>query len=196
MRPGTGSLTYVYRPPVIAAPRPPRPVNLGWYNPFPGRWVRWVPLPPPRPVAYFTPIVSPFTSFLSGVVFGTLISSDITTLEKENYNVAATSDDAIYLDDVSYLGFEWPQVTINYSDKKLSSAVFSYTSLTSTSSRYYAVLAELTDKYGAPHSTTNKSGIRSATWWDDANGYVTLESGSTAGYDSGTVYYTDLIIGK
>lgn len=178
------------------SPRPKyRPVHGRPHSHF-GHW-RPLPPPPPRPAVVYAPTyVAPTISNVLGLAFGSLIEYGINSLINSGYNVSGYQNDAIFLNDISMMGYRWPQATVYYGNGGMNGALFQYRGSSWHSSPYDKVFRKLCKSYGQPVETSTDGAYRSATWWGGNDGYITLTA--EGGYDNAGAPYcdTNLIYGR
>ncbi len=187
IRPGAGSKHH---------PRPKYRPSYGRPHTHFGHW-RPLPPPPPRPaVVYTSTYVAPTISSVLGLAFGTLIEYGINSLINGGYNVSGYQNDAIFLSNISLMGYRWPQATVYYSTNGMNGALFQYRCSSWSASPYDKVFRELCQSYGQPVEIHNNGANRSATWWGGNDGYITLTA--EGGYDNVGMPYcdTNLIYGR
>ncbi len=175
--------------------RPAPHRNWGRPSPPPPHYHR-VPRPmPPRPVAPppgYRPFVgAPAIRSILGITFGTLYGSALDFLSLNGYVIDGYADNTIYLSDVSLLNLTWPIATLYCNASgRLSSAQFSYYSVSAAMGRYNQTYNLLCGTYGPPISLTTNGATRSVMWYGGNNtGYITLEHSYAGGG-----YYTTLSV--
>jgi hypothetical protein len=151
------------------------------------------PTPPPPGYRYGR---APLFNTLFGLTLGTAINLSLNYLIDWGYNVAGYANDAIYLTNVSQLGYVWPDATIYYNNSGCmygSQLVYSTPQFDLT--RYNTIYNTLLTQYGNPVSSTNDNGSVSATWWGN-NEYVTLRYYPDYANNGTLRYFTTLSCGQ
>ncbi len=176
--------------------RPMRP-NGGYWGAPPVNVYRPVFALPPVPRRYTTVRVGiPTIGSILGLTFGSLIDAGINSLINGGYNVIGYANNAVYLSQVTQLGFLWPEATVFYNNGLMANTQFQYWTPTASMARFNSIYNQLSGMYGMPVEDSYINGMRTVSWWGGGNtGYVTLQYGygnSAAGYGN---YYTTLTYG-
>ena len=160
-------------------PRPNRPSHPAAHNrpPHFSRPPRPVPPRPAPPRGYRPYMPAPAISSVFGIAFGTLFGNVLNYLEVNNYMIDGYVDNAIYVADVTELGFNWPYATL-YCDAggRFTSAQYVYLSSYDNSSRYGSLYRRLCSTYGMPVSQVRRGIGHEVIWYGGSGrGYVSLE---------------------
>ena len=189
-RPNVTRPNYNYMRPNYMPPRPGGgfwgvpPVNI--YRP-----TFWIPPMPPRPV-YITPGI-PSIGTILGLTFGSFIDAGINSLFNAGYNILGYVNNAVYLANVSQLGYLWPEATVYYTDGLMSNTQFSYWTSMPDLSRFNRVYNSLLATYGSPVSNYTENGVTYVSWWGGNNtGFITLSYGPGVSSSGVSSYYTTL----
>lgn len=200
------------RPGTTSAPRPggwasrPRPHydyrHPGYRPPRPGGGYWGAPLPNPYRVVYRVPPVPRYVAVAPGVpslgtilglTFGSFIDAGINSLYNAGYNVTGYLSDAVYLSNVSQMGYMWPEAMVRYTDGLMSGTQFYNWNMSADRSRYNSLYRQLTAMYGAPVDSVNDGSVTTTTWWaGGGTGYVTLQYGYGPSASGVYSYYTSL----
>lgn len=174
----------------------------GYCPPRPGGGCWGAPRPNPYRVAYRVPPVPKYVSVVRtvpsigtvlGLAFGSFVDAGINYLFNAGYNVSGYRDDAIYLNDVRYLGYLWPEAMVHYDDGLMSGAMFCNWSSLPDRNIYYGLYNQLNASYGAPTELSYSGSGTTATWWGGGNrGYITLSFGYGPSVTGSSNYYTTL----
>lgn len=160
--------------------------------PPPAPWQR--PTPPPPG---YRPYHGPSISTILGVALGTTIYYALDNLSSRGYNVTGYGNDAIYLNNVTQLGMNWPDATLYYSNGRLTASEFVYGQGYYDTTRYYNAYGMLASSYGYPTSTSSYGqGGQRASWWSPSGQFITLTYAPATDYYGNTRYYTTLSFGN
>lgn len=151
------------------------------------------PKPIKRPSNYTANSNVATLSNVLGLAFYSSISTSLNYFYNNNYYIDGYNDNAVYLRNVSELGYEWDDVQVNYTSSSMTSVQFIASTSTANESRFNAVYNKLCNKYGDPVSLNYSSSEASAAWYGRGyNNYVTLDYYKDYSNDGQFRYYTVL----
>lgn len=137
-----------------------------------------------------------FTTML-GVMIGSAIDASLYHLERNGYEIAGCSNDAIYLNNVYQMNYRWPDAVMYYDNHGcLTASRYIYATSGYNISRFMSLYNRLCNQYGYPVSTNNRDCLRSATWFGYDGTFITIDftHGHTA--HGSPCYYTTLSYGR
>ena len=152
---------------------------------------------PPRPPVGWTPRpgIPSFTTIF-GLNFGYSFNLSVNALINNGYNVYSYGNNEVYLNNVSYFGYNWPNAILFYGAYGLTHSDMFYSTLYYDMSRYNNVYNQIARQFGMPFtSNSNGTGI-SATWFAANGNFITLSYQPQYGADGVYRYYTTLTIGN
>lgn len=152
----------------------------------------------PTPPPHFRPYHgAPNFGTILGVTIGTALNISINVLLNSGYDVVGYGPQAVYLNNVSMLNYNWPNATLNYVNGNLIGSEFVYSTCYQDMSRYNMLYSRLINQYGYPASSqSNGGGSISVTWWGYNNNFVTLSYFPDYAANGGLRYYTALSFGR
>ena len=184
--------------PVNARPGGPEHFRPDYYRPRISRPL----MPANRPFTRPTPPLPSYRygrpslfNTLFGLTLGTALNISLDYLIDWGYNVAGYANNAIYLTDVSQLGYTWPNATLYYNNGVMNGSELVYSTPQYDLTRYNVIYNNLLNQYGQPVSQNNANNTLSATWWGN-NEYVTLSYYSDYANNGSLRYYTTVTCGN
>lgn len=175
--------------------RPPhRPGNhWGHYRPhghIPRGYVYYRPVPPPY--SYRPYYNWPSFSTILGIQIGSAITSAINTLVASGYNVAGSTADAVYVNNVRMAGMMWPDAVLSFnSTGGLAGSEYIYSTAYDDTAVFRSVYSTLLGTYGQPYLNSGSE----ISWWGPDGQYISLRYRLDNSYDGGRRYYTTLNFG-
>ena len=168
--------SWSWRNPVMPPVRHYRPHHVWFYRPV-------------RPVGFTVYASAPIITGILGVEFGTRFDSSLNYLYYNGYEIDGYYDNVVYLRDVPLYDYTWPDVMMQYDDRGLAYAQFSYSCGYDDRVRFNRLYHDLCAHYGAP---IRRSGYNGYFSWYGGNGvgFVNLGVSFTGGR-----YYTTLSFG-
>lgn len=165
--------------------------DWSWHHPVrpparayrPGIWY----YRPVRPANWHVYYGRPSIGSILGLAFGTMFDASLNYLYYSGYNIDGYYDNVVYLRDVPFLSYNWPDVMLQYDANGLVYAQFALSSGYYNRTYYNRIYHELSATYGRPVITTGMQ----VTWFGgDGRGFVTLNLAS-----EGRRYYTTVSVG-
>ena len=172
-------------PPPPPAHRPYMPPHHAWYRPA----------PPPRAYRYYD--AWPSFSTILGFRIGSAIASVVNSLAYTNYNVLASTADAVYLTGVPMMNYVWPDAVLTFNSVgRLAGSEFISYSPYADRSLFNRVYRELVLNYGTPYAVNNSGPYGSeVSWWGPDGQYIRLSFSNQSAYDGIPRFYTTLNFG-
>ena len=143
-----------------------------------------------RPHHHITPLQA-----IVGVAIGTAFNVSLNYLYANNYVVDGYDNNSLYLRNVNAYNCMWPDAVLSYSNGRLATGNFTYSTSYYDRGRFNTVYNILSNSYGPPVSSSSSNNGWSSTWWGYDNRYITLDYRPYYAADGSLRYYTSLIVG-
>lgn len=168
------------------------------YRPAPpprhDHWPRYHrPTPPPH---YVCRGHGPSFGSILGMVLGTAYNVSLGYLYNNGYSVAGYGNDAIYLNNVSQMNYNWPNAVLYYNNGMLASSQYIYSTAWQDTGRYNMLYNTFCNQFGYPASINNTGLNLSATWFGYDGRFVTIQYAPGYNANGTGCYYTTLTFGN
>lgn len=165
--------------------------------PPPPRHVHWPryhrPVPPPH---YVYSGHGPSFRTILGMVLGTAYNVSLNYLYSNGYTVVGSGDNTIYLNNVSQMNYNWPDVVLHYNNGLLNSSQYIHACGWRDMTRYNSLYNNFCAQYGAPASVNCSGSVMNATWFGYDGRFVTIQYAPGYLANGGSCYYTTLTFGN
>lgn len=130
------------------------------------------------------------------MVLGTAYNVSLSYLYNNGYSVAGYGNDAIYLNNVSQMNYNWPNAVLYYNNGMLTSSQYIYSTSWQDTGRYNMLYNTFCNQFGYPASINNTGLNLSASWFGYDGRFVTIQY--SPGYTANGMgcYYTTLTFGN